>query len=314
MNAMRDRLGLTTLFATAVLVAVCWSFSAMAASEGQAPKPAFTMIVENGLIDAQIVNQPLPKVLEELSRKLALKVYYREAVADRRVSATLKNATMAKALNEILEGISFALVKGKPGAEQKGSATDRAYELWVLAGSGTFRSVELDAREAPPGAATQEQQVAGWSVDELVEFGAALKESSLEEKLSAARNDADPDVRAMAIAQLGMSEETGPEVTAALVAALEDNVSAVRQVALRNLEKVGDVPFKPVAHVALRDASPRLRRQAMDMLMSHHPEAAMGVFSKAAADDPELGEHAEVMQRILREAEALRKTSAQAQR
>lgn len=95
-----------------------------------------------------------------------------------------------------------------------------------------------------------------------------------------------PEDRAAALKEL-VDEGVEGEILKTLVASLSDEETDVRDVAIEGLEEADDtVPFGPIAGVALRDKSPELRMDAIELLVKVDGKRAQ-VFLKQAVTDPD---------------------------
>jgi hypothetical protein len=78
--------------------------------DNQAPLNTIALLYKNGLIDANINDVSIRKILDELKVKTGTRIsIYDPSIANSRVSATLKGIPLDKTIQIILEGFSYAL-------------------------------------------------------------------------------------------------------------------------------------------------------------------------------------------------------------
>jgi hypothetical protein len=240
-------------------------------------------------MSATIENLPLRDVLEKLSRLLNIEVSLEKSVGDEMVTVEFKNLPLEEGIRRILQGKSYALTYAQSSNSRGRKASPRVVGIRVV----------------PKGAGSSTAQ--GNTDPEAVHFNgnaAQGQRNAEQEKPREALAAADVKDRLDALKALkDGAEENKMETLQAVVAGLEDQDAEVREAALDVLKNVdGPVPFEPLSEVALNDASPGHRMDALMLLAERNGQAALGPLNQALKDpDPGVNEMAKELLETLKD-------------
>ncbi len=93
----------------------------------------FEVSVSNGLVSIEASNAPIISVVQEIAAQGGLRIV-QHGELDGAVSLQLEQVTVAKALDEILQGESYQLYQGVPGETVPGT-------LWIFSEGSSVASM-----------------------------------------------------------------------------------------------------------------------------------------------------------------------------
>lgn len=250
---------------------------------------SFVLTLRHNHLSAAIENLPLREVLEKLSRLMKIEVSLEQSVGDDTVSVEFKNLPTEEGIRRILQGKSYALTYAQSSNSRGHKASPMVVGIRVVpkgAGPGTAHGNTDSATVHFDGNATQGQR--DTELEQAREAFAAADVKTRLDALAALKDGA---------------EEKKMEALRAVVAGLADQDAQVREAALDVLKNGdGPVPLEPLSEVALNDASPEHRMDALMLLAERNGQAALGPLNQALKDpDPGVSEMAQELLETLKD-------------
>jgi hypothetical protein len=213
---------------------------------------SYVLTLQYDHLSAAIENLPLRDVLEKLSRLTDIEVSLEGSVGDESVTVEFKNLPLEDGIRRILQGKSFALTYTQTSFSKGHAALPKVVGIRVV----------------PKGAG---QSINKESADSVIPFSSSDTRERPPESLEARTREALPP----------------PE--SATASGLRDQDPKVREAILEKLGQTGQtVPVEPLAEMALTDASPALRMDALELLAEKGGDAALDSL-KQALQDPDPG-------------------------
>ncbi len=242
----------TVLLLTGFLVLPFFGWCAGGAGTEARSGTSYVLTLQHDHLSAAIENLPLRDVLEKLSRLTDIEVSLEGSVGDESVTVEFKNLPLEDGIRRILQGKSFALTYTQTSFSKGHAALPKVVGIRVV----------------PKGAG---QSINKESADSVIPFSSSDTRERPPESLEARTREALPP----------------PE--SATASGLRDQDPKVREAILEKLGQTGQtVPVEPLAEMALTDASPALRMDALELLAEKGGDAALDSL-KQALQDPDPG-------------------------
>jgi hypothetical protein len=281
---------------------------AIHAEEAAAAAPELAVTVADGRLSVHLDETPLEAVLEAIAAQSDVRItlrgdpgtVYPQAFADLPLAAGIWRLAGERRLMMVFQPADNP---GEPG---------RLQEVWVYGDPpandlasprrGLTRTLERVGRDPPPATERQAapappsyQELAGKGKAERLGAIRALArqqdEAAIEVLSALLAHDPDPTVRRIAATALG--NIGGEAVVPAFEAALADADVEVRIQVMRGLHVInGEAAAPALGELALRDADPGLRRQAVHLLASLRSDEARATIELAASDPDDTVRHA----------------------
>lgn len=247
----------------------------------------------NGLLSVTIKEHSLREVFDALGKQMPLKVYFRQSevsalegkssAQEKKLSITFRDLPVEEGIKRILKDISHLVKRANGDKERqtdKGGSAPQGIEIWLVDGSGSY------VENATASTAGTQEPVAE-------EKTGSLEQASTEELMQKALSAREPNVREQSLHHLGDQIEEA-RIVETFVSALKDESAAVRLTALRRLLLADqEAPIEALTDMALKDPDPRLRKQALSVMVHKHGKAAEKTLEQfAQGPDPEINSHA----------------------
>lgn len=224
-------------------------------AETPAVTSSLSVSPDGSQLSATFERTSLWQVLETLAGPLTFRAHIDPSLAPLPVTATLKQVSIDDVLDRLLTGVNYAWI---------------GRDLYVWPRENTSNSLPLDTDHWTVVAAQQPVVQAPPSLD------------SLQTKAAEAEDPADRLEALETLMQIG-DEDT---VVSALQAALTDDDTDVRTLALVGLEEVdGPEIHQAIIHVAQHDSAPENRAYGLVWLTEHQSPEAIGILKAALQDD-----------------------------
>jgi len=265
---------------------VLWEKNINAASVSD---PPFVLTLKDNHLSAKIVTVSLINVLEKLAQLTNVETSLDRSVANETVSAEFNNLPLEEGIRRILQGKSYALTYARTSFSNGRTPVPKVVEIRVV------------SKNSGPGTA---QRDADFMIVSRGREGSLGTSDAGKDRARESAATIDPQARMTAITTLKEeAEEKRMETLQAVIAGLSDEDSQVREAALEVLKDGdGPVPLEPLSEVALRDASPEHRMDALMLLAERNGQAALGPLNQAVNDpDPGVSEMARTLLKTLKE-------------
>ncbi len=212
--------------------------------------------IQDDRLTVRATDTPLEKVLQEIARKVGIRLHSEPYVANEKIKVEFKDLTIEEGIGRILARYNYIYML--PAEETIGdtSSNRTVIEVWLFS-----------RREDVPGHLMREAS----EVSDPKERMAALKtlvegdEEKVMPTIISALRDGDPQVREVALEMLEEADEPVP-IEPLVKVALTDSSSQIRMNALELLvdtdEKAALEPLKQ----ALRDPDPQISNLAQELL------------------------------------------------
>lgn len=216
-------------------------------SVGKSPEQLSVISFKDGRLSVQVENQPLPRVLDKVSRQTGVGFMIGDGLEEPRISVAFQNLRLEEGIQQILKDQDAFFFYG---AEEQGSTRLRG--IWVYPRGGGRRLAPLPPEE--------------W---------ASTKE--VEQRLA----DPDPDVRSRAVEVL--VERKGKLAVDAVLRGLKDDDEQVRTRSLYAAVRANlALPVDYLSDLALHNASTNIRFLALSGL--EELPAGKEIAKRALAD------------------------------
>jgi hypothetical protein len=248
--------------------------------KGALSSDSFVLSVKDSYLSVKIVKAPLGKVLEELGRKVNLKIYMDDFIAREAVSVEFKNLPLEEGIKRILQGRNYMLTYADT-LSSNGGVSPQVVGIKVVQDGSRLAMTQGDS-----GSRT------------AIFVGGKKNARPLDEVIKEISEAPDASSRIIALKEL-YDWGGEPKALPVIVAALRDDDPNVRKVALDLIEDADNPPVEPIAKVALNDPSPQLRINALEILVDTYEGVAGSYLKKASNDsDPNVRK---VAQKLLKE-------------
>lgn len=224
--------------------------------------------VQDKLLTVNIRNQPLRRVLKELTRKVRLIAYLPNSAAERKVSLSFKKIPVEQGILRILGRNSYVI-----------KITSRPFESYKV---GWIRILDNKTTQENLTVNKIEQTIHS---AKLKRDSKTIQERSFTESIDEALTAPESEVRATVLESLTADDGEQAELRQTLLIALEDEDRQVRSIALNRLsEMINPPPHSILADIVLLDIDTNIRREALIQLVENYQDTATPVVQQALKD------------------------------